>query len=52
MQDKLQQLTEKLYNEGLAKGKQEAESLLKSAKEESEKMLSDAKEAGLWYYHR
>ena len=44
MQDKLQQLTEKLYNEGLAKGKQEAESLLKSAKEESEKMLSDAKE--------
>ena len=44
MQDKLQQLTEKLYNEGLAKGKQEAESLLKSAKEEAEKMISSAKE--------
>ena len=44
MQDKLQQLTEKLYNEGLAKGKQEAEALLQSAKEESEKMLADAKE--------
>ena len=44
MQDKLQQLTEKLYNEGLAKGKQEAESLLKSAKEESEKMIASAAE--------
>lgn len=44
MQDKLQQLTEKLYNEGLAKGKQEAESLLQSAKEESEKMLASARE--------
>lgn len=44
MQDKLQQLTEKLYNEGLAKGKQEAESLVKSAKEESEKMIASAAE--------
>ena len=44
MQDKLQQLTEKLYNEGLAKGKQAAESLRKSAKEESEKMIASAAE--------
>ena len=34
MQDKLQQLTEKLYNEGLAKGKEEAQAMLAKAQEE------------------
>ena len=32
MQNKLQELTDKLYNEGLAKGKQEGEELLAKAK--------------------
>ena len=32
MQNKLQELTDKLYNEGLSKGKQEGEELLAKAK--------------------
>ena len=44
MQDKLQQLTDKLYNEGLAKGKEEAERLLSNAKSEAEKIIANAKE--------
>ena len=43
MQNKLQEITDKLYNEGLSKGRQEAEELLKKAREESEKLVADAK---------
>ena len=32
MQNKLQELTDKLYNEGLSKGKQEGEEILAKAK--------------------
>ena len=39
MQNKLQEITDKLYNEGLSKGRQEAEELLKKAREESEKLV-------------
>ncbi|MCK9626434.1 MAG: hypothetical protein M0R23_08255 [Bacteroidales bacterium] len=42
MQNKLQELTDKLYNEGLSKGKQEAEDLKAKAKAEAEKIISDA----------
>jgi len=42
MQDKLQQLTERLYNEGLSKGKEEAQKMLENARTEAEKILSDA----------
>ena len=42
MQNKLQELTERLYNEGLSKGKQEAEEIKASAIRESEKIISDA----------
>jgi V/A-type H+-transporting ATPase subunit E len=41
--NKLQELTDKLYNEGLSKGQQEAEILLHQAKIEAEKILSEAK---------
>jgi V/A-type H+-transporting ATPase subunit E len=41
--NKLQELTEKLYNEGLSKGQHEAELLLNHAKVEAEKILSEAK---------
>ncbi len=44
MQDKLQQLTEKLYNEGLEKGKQEAQKMLEDAKTESERIIAEAKQ--------
>ena len=43
MQNKLQELTEKLYNEGLAKGKEEGELILKQAKEEAAATLEKAK---------
>ena len=42
MQNKLQELTDKLYNEGLSKGKQEGEELLAKAKEEAEEILKRA----------
>lgn len=43
MQNKLQELTERLYNEGLSKGKQEAEELKASAVKESERIIADAR---------
>lgn len=54
MNDKLQELTQKIYNEGLEKGKTEgdeiltkaraeADELIKSANKEAEKILEDAK---------
>ena len=43
MQNKLQELTDRLYNEGLSKGKKEAEDLKAAAVKESEKIISDAR---------
>ena len=43
MSNKLQELTEKLYNEGLSKGKEEGELLLARAHEDAEKLLADAR---------
>lgn len=42
MENKLQQLTEKLYQDGLSKGKSEAEQLVKQANHQAEKILEDA----------
>ena len=42
MQNKLQELTDKLYNEGLSKGKQEGEELLAKAKVQAEDMVAKA----------
>ena len=42
MQNKLQELTDKLYNEGLAKGKQEGEELLAKAKAQAEEIVAKA----------
>lgn len=44
MENKLQQLTDKLYNEGLSKGKKEADELLAKAKAEAAELLQRAKE--------
>ena len=44
MQNKLQELTDKLYNEGLSKGKQEAQEMVAKAKAEAEKILATAQE--------
>ena len=42
--DKLQELTQKLYDEGLAKGKQEGEALLQKAQSEAEGIVKQAQE--------
>ena len=42
MQNKLQELTEKLYNEGLSKGKQEGEEILAKAKVQAEDIVAKA----------
>ena len=44
MQDKLQELTEKLYNEGLSKGKQEGEEILAKARKQAEETIAKANE--------
>ncbi|MBQ3712289.1 MAG: hypothetical protein II891_07885 [Bacteroidales bacterium] len=44
MQDKLQELTEKLYNEGLSKGKEEGERLLEQARKEAAAIVAKAKD--------
>ena len=42
MQNKLQELTDKLYNEGLSKGKQEGEEILAKAKAQAEEIIAKA----------
>lgn len=44
MQNKLQELTDKLYNEGLSKGKEEGEAILARAKEEAERIVRKSTE--------
>lgn len=43
MQNKLQELTEKIYREGLEKGEQEANQLIENAKNSAQKIVDDAK---------
>ena len=42
--DKLQELTQKLYNEGLSKGKEEGEAILAQAKAQAEDIVKKAQE--------
>lgn len=44
MENKLKELTEKLYNEGIEKGKQQANEIIEEAKAEAERILTSAKE--------
>ncbi len=43
MQNKLQELTEKIYKEGISKGNEEAENIIKNAKSEADNIVSKAK---------
>lgn len=43
MQNKLQELTDKLYSQGLSKGKAEAEEIIKKAKQEAQDIIAGAK---------
>lgn len=45
MQNKLQELTDKIYQEGIARGKEEAETIVAGARAESDKILKKAEEA-------
>lgn len=44
MTDKLKEITEKIYNEGIVKARDEADKILENAKKEAEKIVSEAKE--------
>ena len=41
--DKIQELTSKLYSEGIEKGKEEAEKIINEAKALSNRIIEDAK---------
>ena len=43
MQDKLQELTDRLYQEGLSKGKQDGEAMVNKAREEADAIVANAK---------
>lgn len=43
MSNKLQELTERLYNEGLSKGKEEGEQILAGARAEADRILTEAR---------
>ena len=43
--NKLQELTEQLYNQGLAKGQAEGERILEEAKAKAEAILNDARQS-------
>ncbi|MBN2348825.1 MAG: hypothetical protein JXJ22_08315 [Bacteroidales bacterium] len=43
MQNKLQKLTEKIYNEGISKGNAEADNIIKNAKSKAETLINDSK---------
>ena len=44
MENKLQELTEKLYNEGLSKGRAEAEAVLAKAHKDAERIVAEAQD--------
>ncbi len=44
MSNKLQELTEKLYNEGFSKGKEEGEQFLARAREEADRIVAEARD--------
>ena len=44
MQNKLQELTDRLYEEGLSKGRQEADALLEKARKEAQDIVAQARE--------
>ena len=49
MENKIQELTDKIYREGVEKGNEEAQKLILKAQEEAKKIVENAqKEALLW----
>lgn len=52
MQDKLQELTNRLYTEGLSKGKEEGEILLEKAKKDASEIIDEAKKEAIQIIER
>lgn len=52
MENKLQELTNKLYEEGLAKGREQADAIIKQAKEEANTIVEKAKKEAVWMVER
>jgi len=52
MENKLQELTNKLYEEGLAKGREQADAVIKQAKEEANAIVEKAKKEAVWMVER
>jgi V/A-type H+-transporting ATPase subunit E len=44
MQDKLQEITDKIYREGVSRGNEEAEKIIAAARSESAKIIAKAEE--------
>ena len=44
MDSKIQELTDKLLNEGVEKGKEKAQEIISQAKEQAEKIINEAKQ--------
>lgn len=49
MQNKLQEITDKIYREGLEKGQSEANKIVSDAKAQSNQIISDAKRGRTHY---
>ena len=43
MENKIQELTDKIYREGVEKGNEEAQRLIEEARKEADKLLADAR---------
>lgn len=52
MENKLQELTNKLYQEGLTRGREEADAIIAKAKEEAQAIVKEAKKEATWMVDR
>ena len=50
MENKIQELTDKIYREGVEKGNEEAQRLVSEAQVQAEKLIEDAKSKNLSLY--
>lgn len=52
MENKLQELTNKLYQEGLTRGREEADAIIAKAKEEAQAIVKEARKEAAWIVDR
>ena len=49
MENKIQELTDKIYREGVEKGNEEAQKLIAKAQEEAKRIIEDAQQGSGFY---